>query len=149
MQHLESVEVDGVRSVWRAKAPAGFSVEWRAEKILDKPNEIIAWRTLPESEVPNEGAVRFRAAPGERGTEVHVELRYDPPAGKAGAFVAKLFGEEPSQQVSSDLRRFKQMMEIGEVVRSDASIHRGMHPARPSKPGKHEEPGTDRERRAS
>jgi uncharacterized membrane protein len=139
MQHLESVEVDGVRSVWRAKAPAGLSVEWRAEKIVDKPNELIAWRTLPESEVPNEGAVRFRPAPGERGTEVHVELRYDPPAGRAAAFIAKLFGEEPSQQVSDDLRRFKQMIETGDVTRSDASIHKGMHPARPSKKTNHQE----------
>jgi uncharacterized membrane protein len=134
MQHLESVEVDGGHSVWRVKAPAGLTVEWRAELVLDVPNELIAWRTLPESDVPNEGAVRFRPAPGERGTEVHVELRYDPPAGRAAALVARLFGEEPGQQVSADLRRFKQMLEIGDVARSDASIHSGMHPARPANP---------------
>ena len=72
------------------------------------------------------------AAPGGRGTEVHVELRYDPPGGKLGALVAKLFGEEPGQQVEGDLRRFKQVIETGEVVHSDASIHRGLHPAQPS-----------------
>jgi uncharacterized membrane protein len=132
MHHLERVEVDGGHSVWRAKAPAGLTVEWRAEIVLDVPNELIAWRALPESDVPNEGAVRFRTAPGERGTEVHVELRYDPPAGRAAALVAKLFGEEPGQQVASDLRRFKQMVETGDVTRSDASIHSKLHPARPS-----------------
>jgi len=81
--------------------------------------------------VPNWGIVRFVPAPGDRGTEVHVELRYEPPAGKLGALVAKLFGEEPALQVNGDLRRFKQVLETGEVVRSDASIHRGMHPAQP------------------
>ena len=75
--------------------------------------------------------MRFREAPGDRGTEITVDLRYQPPGGKLGAFFAKLFGEEPSQQVKSDLRRFKQVLELGEVVHSDASIHRGMHPAQP------------------
>jgi uncharacterized membrane protein len=81
--------------------------------------------------VPNSGSVRFKDAPGDRGTEVLVELRYQPPGGKLGALVAKLFGEEPEQQVKGDLRRFKQVMEIGEIVHSDASIRRGMHPAQP------------------
>jgi hypothetical protein len=62
---------------------------------------------------------------------VHVELEYEPPGGKLGSIVAKLFGEEPGQQVAGDLRRFKQVIEVGEVVNSDASIHRGMHAARP------------------
>ena len=83
------------------------------------------------TDVPNRGVVRFVPAPADRGTEVHVELEYDPPAGRLGATVAKLFGEEPSIQVAADLRRFKQVLETGEVVRSDASIHRGMHPAQP------------------
>jgi uncharacterized membrane protein len=132
MEHLESVEViDDRRSRWRAKAPAGATVEWEAEITEDRPGELIAWRTLPDSEVPNSGVVRFRDAPGNRGTEVVVELNYDPPGGRLGALVAKLFGEEPSQQVKGDLRRFKQVMEIGEIVNSDASIHRGPHPAQP------------------
>jgi uncharacterized membrane protein len=135
MAHLKSVEVSGSHSRWRASAPAGMSVEWKAEMVVDRPNEAIAWRSLPGSEVPNEGAVRFVAAPGGRGTEVHVELRYEPPAGRLGALLAKLFGEEPSQQVASDLRRFKQVLETGEVVHSDASVHRGMHAAQPSNNG--------------
>jgi uncharacterized membrane protein len=132
MQHLESVRMtDERRSTWRARAPAGTTVEWEAETVEDRPNELIAWRSLPGSSVPNSGQVRFVPAAGNRGTEVHVELQYDPPGGKLGAVVAKLFGREPGQQVASDLRRFKQVLETGEVVHSDASIHGRPHPAHP------------------
>ncbi len=132
MAHLESVQVlDNNRSRWKAKAPAGTSVEWEAETLEDRPNELISWRSLPDAGVPNSGTVRFKDAPGNRGTEVHVELRYQPPGGKIGALVAKLFGEEPQQQVKGDLRRFKQVMETGEIVHSDASIHTGPYPAQP------------------
>jgi uncharacterized membrane protein len=106
-------------------------VEWDAEITEDRPNELIAWRSLPDSQVPNSGQVRFRDAPGNRGTEVIVELKYQPPGGKIGALIAKLFGEEPGQQVKGDLRRLKQVMEIGEIVHSDASIYPGPHPAQP------------------
>ena len=132
MSHLESVEVlDERHSRWTAKAPAGGTVTWDAETVFDRPNELIGWRSLEGADVPNTGSVRFTPAPGGRGTEIIVELRYDPPGGRVGAAIAKLFGEEPSQQVGGDLRRFKQVMELGEVFRSDASVHRGMHPARP------------------
>jgi uncharacterized membrane protein len=132
MAHLESVQVlDDRRSRWKAKAPASTTVEWEAETIEDRPNELIAWRSLPDASVPNSGTVRFQDAPGDRGTEVLVELRYQPPGGKPGALIAKLFGEEPQQQVKGDLRRFKQVMETGEIVHSDSSIHRGLHPAQP------------------
>lgn len=114
MKHLESVEITGEnRSHWVAKAPAGKTVEWDAEIINDKENEMIAWRSLEGSGIPNAGSVHFTAAPEGRGTEVKVEIRYEPPAGKIGMLVAKLFGEEPSRQVSEDLRRFKQLMETG------------------------------------
>jgi len=132
MAHLESVQVlDNNRSRWKAKAPAGTTVEWEAETIEDRPNELITWRSLPDASIPNSGSVRFKDAPGNRGTEIHVELRYQPPGGKLGSLIAKLFGEEPEQQVKGDLRRFKQVMETGEIVHSDASIHSGMHPAQP------------------
>jgi uncharacterized membrane protein len=132
MAHLESVQVlDGMRSHWKAKAPAGTTVEWDAEMVEDRPNELIAWRSLEGSTVPNSGSVQFKDAPGNRGTEVRVEVRYQPPGGKIGALFAKLFGEEPQQQVKGDLRRFKQVMETGEIVHSDASIHEGLHPAQP------------------
>ncbi len=106
-------------------------MEWDAETTEDRPNERIAWRSVEGADVSNAGAVRFVRAPGGRGTEIHVEMRYDPPAGTLGRLVAKLFGEEPSQRVEGDLRRFKQVMEIGEVVRSDASLAGGLHLAQP------------------
>jgi uncharacterized membrane protein len=99
--------------------------------VEDRPNELIVWRSLPDAGVPNSGSVQFRDAPGNRGTEVLVELRYQPPGGKLSSLIAKLFGEEPEQQVKGDLRRFKQVMETGEIVHSDASIHHGLHPAVP------------------
>jgi uncharacterized membrane protein len=137
MAHLESIESrDGRRSHWKARGPAGMTIEWDAEIIDDRPNQLIAWRSLEGADVDSQGIVRFTRAPGGRGTEVHVELRYDPPAGRLGAAVAKLFGREPGQQIAGDLRRFKQVLEVGEVVHSDASVHRGTHPAQP--------PGGDR-----
>ncbi len=122
MYHLENVEVRGSgRSHWTAKAPGGTTVEWDAETTEDVPNERIAWRSLPGADVTNSGVVEFRPAPRGRGTEVRVLLEYDPPAGVLGRVVAKLFGEEPNQQISDDLRRFKQVMETGEVVRSEGA----------------------------
>jgi uncharacterized membrane protein len=132
MRHLESVTVTGGRrSHWKAKAPAGKSVEWDAETTEDRENELISWRSLEGSDVYNAGTVRFAAAPGGRGTEVRVDMEYDPPFGKLGSKVAMLFREEPGQQVQDDLRHFKQVMEVGEIVVSDATKQRGPHPARP------------------
>lgn len=133
MKHLESVTMTGNgRSHWKAKAPAGSSVEWDAEITADQPNELIAWHSLGNSDVRNSGMVRFAQAPGGRGTEVHVDLRYDPPGGKLGALFGKMFGEEPGGQIADDLRRFKQVMEIGEVMVSDATVTEGPHPAQPT-----------------
>jgi uncharacterized membrane protein len=116
MAHLDAVEVrDERRSHWVARAPGGTTVEWDAEIVEDQPNERISWRSVEGSDVPNSGTVRFQQAPGGRGTLVRVELRYEPPAGELGRSVAKLFGEEPEQQVDADLRRFKQVLEAGEV----------------------------------
>ena len=139
MDHLESVQANGNgRSHWKAKGPAGKTVEWDAEIVEDRPNELIAWRSVPGSEVENAGSVRFLPAPGGRGTEVHVEMDYNPPAGLVGAAVAKLFGAEPAGQMTTDLRQFKQVMELGEVVHSDASVVGEPHPAQPpeSVPGR-------------
>ena len=116
MHHLESVTVlDDKRSHWKAKAPAGQSVEWDAVINHEEPNARIGWKSEGNATVPNAGSVRFADAPGGRGTEVHVTLEYDPPAGRLGQLVAKLFGEEPAIQVREDLRRFKAMMEAGEA----------------------------------
>lgn len=143
MTHLTSVEpLGGLRSQWTATAPAGRTVTWEAEMTDDSPNRIIAWRSLPGSTVPNAGRVRFAEAPGGRGTEVHVEIEYDLPAGRVGAAVARLFGEEPEQQVRDDLRRCKQVLETGEVLRSPgnpdgvkASRTLARRPARPEPVG--------------
>lgn len=123
MIHLVSVaEESTIRSHWVAHAPGGTRVEWDAEIVDQRENELISWRSCEGSDIPNAGTVRFKDAPADRGTEVRVELNYDAPAGKAGAVVAKWFGEEPGQQLTDDLRRFKQVMETGEVVLSDGSL---------------------------
>ncbi|HEX6285689.1 MAG TPA: SRPBCC family protein [Pyrinomonadaceae bacterium] len=137
MKHLESVQDLGdARSHWVAKGPAGTTVEWDATMIADVPGEVITWRSLDDSDVDNAGAVRFEAAPGNRGTIVKVNIQYNPPAGVIGATVAKLFGEEPEQQLDDDLRRFKQVLEVGEVVVSEATLmgtgYFAQRPARPA-----------------
>jgi uncharacterized membrane protein len=118
MRHLESVEVEGKRSHWKAKAPAGMSVEWDAEIINQRPNELIAWRSLEGSTVDTAGSVHFRTSPSKNCTEVRVVLKYDPPAGKTGAVIAHWIGEAPEQQIAEDLRAFKQQMETGEAISS-------------------------------
>jgi uncharacterized membrane protein len=119
MDHLMAVRVESPsRSHWKAKAPAGQTVEWDAELVNDVPDTIIAWKSVGDAAVPNAGAVNFSDAPGGRGTIVKVTLDYEPPAGKLGAAVARLFGEEPDKQVRDDLRRFKQLMETGDITRS-------------------------------
>jgi uncharacterized membrane protein len=116
MSYLQEVRVTGPnRSHWVAKGPLGTSPEWDAEVITERPNELIGWRSLPGSEVDTAGSVHFTPAPGGRGTEVRVSLKYDPPGGKLGAAFAKLFRRSPAAEVQEDLRRFKEMMEAGEV----------------------------------
>jgi uncharacterized membrane protein len=121
MTHLESVTDRGHgRSHWVASGPAGITVEWDAEIINEVENKILAWRSLPGSEVTTAGSVNFDAVRGGRSTQVSVHLQYAPPAGKAGALIASLFGREPSQTVREDLRRFRQLLEAGEAPRASA-----------------------------
>jgi len=116
MRHLESVRITGDnRMRWKAKGPVGLSVEWDAELTADEPGQYLAWRSIQGSEVDNSGTVHFERAPGGRGTIMRVDMRYSPPGGRAGALVAKLFGEEPAQQIDEDLRRFKWLLETGEI----------------------------------
>jgi uncharacterized membrane protein len=111
MENLEWVRViDDTRSRWRVKGPAHIDAEWEAEIINEVPNELIAWRSLNGSNVDNAGSVHFR--PTDRGTEVKVEFLYHPPAGRVGAGLAKLLGEDPEKQVEEDLRRFKALVEM-------------------------------------
>ena len=116
MEHLKEVQVlDSRRSHWVANGPMDTPLAWDAEIIEDRPMEMISWRSLPGSQLTNEGSVSFNPAPDGRGTEVHVLLGYHPPAGSAGALFAKLLGEEPNTQVREDLRHFKQIVETGEI----------------------------------
>jgi uncharacterized membrane protein len=117
MEHLESVtEIDNKHSHWVAKAPAGMSVQWKAEIINEIENQLIGWRSLPGSDVPNAGSVHFSPAPGGRGTQVKIELQYDPPGGNLGAFFARMVGQDPEKQIAQDLARFKQLLETGEII---------------------------------
>lgn len=116
MRHLESVRLTGAnRMRWVARGPAGSTVEWDAEVTADEPERLLAWRSLEGAEVENHGTVRFERAPGGRGTIIRVQLAYRPPGGGAGALVARMFGEEPSMQIDEDLRRFKWLIETGEI----------------------------------
>src|SRR5262245_2430912 len=134
MKHLESVDVSVAMgqtegesgrmtgdklSHWVANGPVGTRVEWDAEIIVDRPNEMIAWRSLEGAVVDHMGSVRFERAPGKRGTIVRVRLQYSPPAGVIGANIAKLLGDDPDWQVKDDLHRFKQIMEAGDVITTE------------------------------
>jgi uncharacterized membrane protein len=124
MRHIESVEkLDEKRSHWCATGPAGSRVEWDAEITSDEPNRLLAWRSTGSSDVYNTGSVQFSQAPGGRGTLLQVDMEYSPPGGSAGAMVAMLFGEEPSQQMEGDLRRFKQLIECGEIPTTQGQPH--------------------------
>jgi uncharacterized membrane protein len=119
VNHLLSVQVSGERSHWVAKGPAGSRVEWDAEIVEDRPNEVIAWRSLENADVDHAGSVRFERAPGGRGSIVRVQMQYRAPAGKAGAVIAKLLGQSPEKQIAVDLLRFKQMVETGEIAQTE------------------------------
>lgn len=120
MKHLQSVKViDQKRSHWITSAPMGQTVEWDADIIGDIPNQMIAWASVEGADIENSGFVRFQPAPADRGTEVKVVMEYSVPGGAVTAALAKLLGEEPEQQVGDELRRFKQLMEAGEIATTD------------------------------
>ena len=116
MENLESVtRLDDQRSHWVAIGPGGKEIEWDAEIYNEKEGELIAWRSLPGSDLTNAGSVHFEPAPDGRGTYLKVTLNYNPPGGKAAALFAKLFGQEPGQLVEHNLKRLKQLIETGEL----------------------------------
>lgn len=120
MKHLKSVTViNPTRSHWIANAPAGNTVEWDAEIVTEQENRLIAWTSVEDADVDHSGFVRFQPAPQDRGTEVKVVMEYSPPAGVVGATLAKLFGEEPEQQIGDNLARFKMLMEAGEIATTE------------------------------
>lgn len=117
MTHLESVEMmEGDRSHWVARGPAGITLEWDAATVEDRPDELISWQTLPDSDVQHAGEVRFAAVPGGRGTEVTVSFKYYPPGGIAGEAFAHLTNTLTEHQIREEIRRFKQVLETGEVA---------------------------------
>jgi uncharacterized membrane protein len=122
MTHLKTVEeIDDRRSRWTAEGPLGVSISWEAEIIGERPGELIAWRSVDGSAVDTAGSVRFEPS-GEAATQITVNLKYNPPAGKAGAKIAQLLGADPDQQIVDDLQRFKKIMELERarpVVRSE------------------------------
>jgi uncharacterized membrane protein len=116
MSHLKSVTViDKTHSHWVVKGPAGRDVEWDAVIINDVLNQLIAWRSLDGSDVPNAGSVHFEQLVPSMATEVRVVLKYAPPAGVLGALIAAIFGENSAKQLQDDLNRLKEVMETGQV----------------------------------
>jgi uncharacterized membrane protein len=116
MRNLESVqEIDNKHSHWVARMPVGASLQWNAEIVSEKENELIGWRSLPGADVANAGSVRFDQTPDGRGTIVRLELQYDPPGGNLGAMLAKMMGSDPARRIEEDLRNLKQLLETGEI----------------------------------
>lgn len=124
MHHLATVQPIGPRRThWVARAPAGITLEWDAEIVEERKNEMIAWQSLPGADVDNRGSVHFREAPARRGTEVKLKLEYYPPGGIAGVAFAKLFNKVTAQQIKEDMRHFKQIMEAGEIPTIEGQPH--------------------------
>jgi uncharacterized membrane protein len=116
MDNVERIDIlSNTTSHWVVKAPAGRTVEWNATVTEEKAGELIAWTSAEDADVPNSGRIEFRDA-GARGTIVTATIAYDPPVGVVGKVIAKLFQREPAIQARRDLRRFKQLMETGEVA---------------------------------
>ena len=119
MLSVESVDIiDNKRSHWTVKQ-FGRTYQWDAEIINDKENELIAWRSTGEPDVVNAGTVRFQSLQGNRGTRVHVTVNFNPPGGKIAAAVLRLMADHPGRLVEKDLRRFKQLMETGEIATTE------------------------------
>ncbi len=125
MENVERIEIiDDRRSHWVVKGPAGKSYEWTSTITDETPDRLIAWSSEDGADVPNSGRVEFRDA-GARGTVVTATILYDPPGGVIGKLIAKMFQREPAIQARRDLRRFKQLMETGEIA--TAAMNRKQH----------------------
>lgn len=118
MENVEAIREDGEARIWTIKAPAGQTVEVRTEIVVDRKDDTIAWRSVEGSDIETNGEVTFTDAPGDRGTRVSLVMFYDPPAGKLGRAIATLFQREPEVQARHDLKRFKMLMETGEIATS-------------------------------
>jgi len=124
MHHLDSVSILGDRrSRWVAPGPLGSRIRWDAEIVVERPGELISWRSLPGSDIDVDGYVEFRQAPGKRGTFVSANIIYSPPAGKFGGAIARLLGKDPAFLMRQDLRRFKALIEAGEIPTVEGQSH--------------------------
>jgi uncharacterized membrane protein len=133
MKHLDSVQSTGEgTSRWTAGSSQGLTVAWEVQLVEDRPNQLLSWQTIGVSDVTGTGRVEFTPAPGGRGTEVRADISYQPPGGALGAKIARVFRDVPGVKIENQLNTFKQIIETGEEVHSDSSIHKGMHPAQPS-----------------
>ena len=128
MVDVERVEqIDATHSRWHATGPMDKPFHWEAEIVEDRPNELIRWRTIDsESNLEHHGMVRFDPAPGNRGTIVRVDFRWAPPGGVVGAAAAKLLPHDPARRIHEDLRRFRQLVETGEIARADMRPYDGV-----------------------
>ncbi len=134
MKHLDSVQNTGENtSRWSAGSSQGQSVHWDVQLVEDQTNKLLSWHTIGVSDVTGHGRVEFSPAPGDRGTEVRAVIEYQVPGGSVGNRLARIFRDVPGVKVENQLNIFKQIMELGEEVRSDSSIHKGPHPAQPSR----------------
>lgn len=128
MQHLQSVkEITNTRSHWAAQVPKGLgTIEWDADIVREEEGEVLSWKSVPGAMVDNAGEVVFKEAPGNRGTELHAVISYIPPAGDVGKLAAKLLNNAFERLVREDMRRFKRMIETGElpVIRHDPSARK-------------------------
>jgi uncharacterized membrane protein len=117
MENVESVEDLGEgRSRWTIKAPFGSTVELVTRITEEVPSDLIAWKSEPDSPIETEGRVELFDVAPNRGTAVRLIMRYDPPGGLPGRAVAKFLQREPNVQARRDLRRFKQLIESGEIA---------------------------------
>lgn len=125
MTGVESVHEDGDTSHWVARGPRDMRVTWDAELINDVPNKLVAWRSLPGSDITSAGSVNFDRVRGGSTTQVTLRMQYALPAGKAGNVAAMLFRSAPSQTIREDLRRLKQLLEAGELAQATSSQWEG------------------------
>lgn len=120
MHAIERIEINGhARAKWTVKAPAGQTVTLETEVVTEASDEVIGWRSTEASQIRTVGLVKFHDAPADRGTVVTAEIAYEPPAGDLGRLVAKLFGAEPNIQARHELKRFKMLIETGEIATGD------------------------------
>ena len=132
MTQLRSAQAQGNgRFRWRLRLLGGRTLDWDVELVEDRPGELLAWRSVDGAELDSRGVIRLAPAPGGRGTEVHFDVQYSAPGLGLGVLLARMLGMAPGQRTRGDLRRLKQLLEAGELVHSDASIHRLMHAAQP------------------